>query len=174
MLFPPTIMEIIAEKDPDFLYGRLLHLIEEQLDFTTPENCAVFYSGSCRTYAEQWARVFDKQTIEMTMGGKWLDDLDLFNWKETYPKPPLPLDKVAELWGKASEKYANLASGRVFVFVDGVDPYNDYGQLRTFFRVELPLLISKNEKVDEIHFKNNWEGATKSIFVKKTKTPNYL
>lgn len=166
-LRPSTKDKIITERH-SYIYAHLEHKIEHDLDFSTPKDCAVFYSGSARPYAEEWAKANGKHTIETTKGGKWLNDVDLFNWKDSYVQPSLPLDKVIEIWDEASKEYARRASGRVYAFIDGVDPINEQCRLRTFFRVELPILQDKWwMNVKEVHFMNN-DGTTKQIY-KKTK-----
>src|SRR5665647_830563 len=52
----------------------------EKLDVTTAIGKSVFYSGpGNRKLAELFAIAEDKTTLEMTPGGKFLDDLKLFD-----------------------------------------------------------------------------------------------
>lgn len=52
----------------------------DELDVSTMRNSAVFYSGrGNRELAEVFAANNGKTTLEMTAGGKWLDDMKLFD-----------------------------------------------------------------------------------------------
>jgi len=80
----------------------------EQLNISTPENGAVFYSGKgAREDAEIFAQQNGKITLESTPGGKWLDDLKLFDKgvKGVTQEDALPI------WERISQRYAEHASG---------------------------------------------------------------
>ncbi|MCQ4168162.1 RHS repeat-associated core domain-containing protein [Hafnia paralvei] len=80
----------------------------EQLNVSTPENGAVFYSGKgAREDAEIFVQEHGKMTLESTPGGKWLDDLKLFEDGVVGIKR----NDALEIWKKTSRRYAENASG---------------------------------------------------------------
>jgi hypothetical protein len=108
----------------------------EKLDVTTAIGKSAFYSGQGnRKLAEQFASAEDKTTLEMTPGGKYLDDLKLFEQDS-----PLKPDQAVRVWSRLSQRYAEQAAGNVFCFVTGARPTG------VFTTVELPEL-KKNRKV---------------------------
>lgn len=162
MLTAPTLIDLLSPQDPEILFYRLAYIIDEVLDFSSTRS--VFYSGSNRETAEQWAKVRGVQTLELTEGGKYLDSLDLFNNSGIYKNgAPLSREKAAELWDIASRKFAMRSKGYAYVFIEGIDPVNEFGVLRTFFRVELPTLLSANRDMGTIYFINN-DGSTMGIY----------
>ena len=112
----------------------------EQLDVTTAINKSVFYSGpGNRKQAETYAIAEDKTTLEMTVGGKVLDDLKLFEQGS-----PLTPAQATRVWSRLSQRYAQQAAGDVLCFVTGARPTG------VFTTVELPAL-KKNRKVGTIY-----------------------
>jgi hypothetical protein len=102
----------------------------ETLDVTTGIGKSVFYSGpGNRKLAEQFAESDDKTTLEMTTGGKYLDDLKLFE-----KGSPLTPDMAVRVWSRLSQRYAQQAAGDVFCFIAGARPTG------VFTTVELPEL----------------------------------
>ena len=102
----------------------------ETLDVTTGIGKSVFYSGAGnRKLAEQFAQSDDKTTLEMTPGGKYLDDLKLFD-----NNSPVTPDMALRVWKRLSQRYAQQAAGDVFCFVAGARPTG------VFTTVELPEL----------------------------------
>lgn len=103
------------------------------LDVSTPPNSAVFYSGrGNRELAENFAITNNKQTLEMTNGGSWLDQQNLY-------KPYTSLvskSQANQIWDSLSQRYAQEASGSVVGFVDGARSNS------TFNRIEYPTLIN--------------------------------
>ncbi len=65
-------------------------------------------------YAEKFAQAKGKFTLEMTPGGKWLDQQDLFG-----PGSPLTRAEGRLVWAKLSERFAVNASGEVNAFAFG-------------------------------------------------------
>jgi len=65
----------------------------------------------------------------MTTGGKYLDDLKLFE-----KGSPLTPDMAVRVWSRLSQRYAQQAAGDVFCFVAGARPTG------VFTTVELPEL----------------------------------
>ena len=115
-------------------------VLAEQLDVTTGISKSVFYSGAGnRKLAEQFALAEDKVTLEMTPGGKFLDDLKLFEQGS-----PLKPEQATKVWSRLSRRYAEQAAGDVFCFVSGARPTG------VFITVELPEL-RKNRKVGSIY-----------------------
>jgi hypothetical protein len=103
-------------------------------DFSTPPGGAVFWTGyreGNQARAMAWAARHGKSTIEMTPGGRWLEDLDLYG-----PKSPVSRAEANELWKAASENYAMGASGRVNAFTAGTSWSPD----SVFYGTELPIL----------------------------------
>ncbi len=112
----------------------------EQLDVTTAINKSVFYSGpGNRKLAEAYAIAEDKTTLEMTSGGKVLDDMKLFEQSS-----PLTPAQATQVWSRLSQRYAQQAAGDVFCFVTGARPTG------VFTTVELPEL-KKNKKIGNIY-----------------------
>ncbi len=83
--------------------------------------------------AEEFARTNGKTTLESTVGGKYLDDLKLFE-----EESPLTGDQAAQVWKRLSERYAHSASGNTYGFVKGSNP----GSI--FNTVEYPTLKSNS------------------------------
>jgi len=96
------------------------------LDVSTAPDKAVFYSGRdpvfgespladhevrSREVGEHYAEATERNTLESTPGGQWLDGEDLYNHPERITK-----DQANELWGGLSERYAESASGEVVAF----------------------------------------------------------
>lgn len=115
-------------------------VLAEKLDVTTAIGKSVFYSGpGNRKLAEQFAIAEDKATLEMTPGGKFLDDLKLFEQGS-----PLNPEQATRVWSRLSRRYAEQAAGNVFCFVSGARPTG------VFTTVELPEL-KKNRKVEAMY-----------------------
>lgn len=116
-----------------------LNLVET-LDVTTAIGKSVFYSGpGNRKLAEEFAGSDDKTTLEMTPGGKILDDLKLFE-----KGSPLTPEQATQVWKRLSQRYAEQAAGDVYCFVTGARPTG------VFTTVELPEL-RKNRKIGNIY-----------------------
>lgn len=112
----------------------------EQLDVTTAISKSVFYSGAGnRKLAEVYAIAEEKTTLEMTPGGKYLDDMKLFEQGS-----PLTPSQATQVWSRLSQRYAQQAAGDVFCFVTGARPTG------VFTTIELPEL-KKNRKVGNLY-----------------------
>jgi hypothetical protein len=61
-----------------------------------------------RDIAESYATQTGRTTLEMTKGGGWLDDQDLYH--------KFDASQAEELWGRLAERYAEGASGEVVAF----------------------------------------------------------
>ncbi len=89
--------------------------IVDGIDVSTPRNGAVFYSGrGNRELAEQFAAQNGRTTLEMTPGGRWLDQQELFG-----PNSPLTSDEALQVWSRLSQRFADEASGNAVGFVRG-------------------------------------------------------
>ena len=90
----------------------------ETVDVSTQPNQAVFYSGrGNRERAEAFALENGKTTLEMTPGGRYFDDLVLFDEGSL-----LTGAQAYEIWSILSKRYAQSASGNVYGFVNGARP----------------------------------------------------
>jgi RHS repeat-associated protein len=91
----------------------------EQLDVNSPPNTATFWSGpGNRARAEVFARDTGRTTLEMTSGGRVLENEALFK--------RLPGDMAIQPWGRLSERFTAAASGEVNLFVSGARPMSVY------------------------------------------------
>jgi RHS repeat-associated protein len=129
---------------PPYDFATLLHEAKNTLDFKTNPNGAVFWSGPRMADAQAWARANGKTTLEQTTGGQMLDSLKLFD-----SGSGLTGQQAAEIWDAASLRFAKEATGEVSVFSTGAKRMNNWGNLRTWWRVEKPAL-DVNPKVTNI------------------------
>ena len=98
-----------AKTTEDFLH------LADKLDVSTARNAAVFYSGrGNRELAEAFALQNGRMTLEMTRGGQFLDDLQLFA-----PNSPLTPEQATQVWSRLSQRFAAEASGNATGFVHG-------------------------------------------------------
>lgn len=99
------------------------------LDVGTGRSQAVFWSGKGnRALAEHFAKQNGKLTLEMTSGGRWMDEQRLFD--------RLPSHEARAVWVELSARFSNGASGSVVGFVKDASPTG------VFNRIEYPLLRS--------------------------------
>ena len=92
--------------------------LAKKVDVSTGANQAVFYSGKGnRELAEAFAMQNGKMILEMTPGGKFFDNLKLFD-----PGSPITKDQALEVWTILSQRYAKAASGNVYGIVKGANP----------------------------------------------------
>lgn len=100
----------------------------DNLNVTISKNGAVFYSGrGNRELAEQFAISNGRMTLEMTEGGRWLDQQKLFG-----PNSPLTPEEAVQVWSK---KFAEETAGNAVGFVDGARPTG------IFNTIEYPALL---------------------------------
>jgi len=111
--------------------------------FATAQDEAIFWSGLGRgnsgvVRSQRFAIENGGRTLEMTPGGRYLQDLDLYG-------PGSALDRVQadNVWGSASREFARGASGQARAVVGSVRPNSNWR------RVELPELNS-NPRVNGI------------------------
>jgi RHS repeat-associated protein len=119
--------------------ASLPELVIEQANrrgFATATDDALFWSGLGRGRAgvirsQEFARVNGGTTLELTSGGRYLDDLNLFG-----ADSPLTIAEAMQVWGNASRQFARGASGQARAVTGQVRP-------SSFWRtVELPELLS--------------------------------
>ncbi|SDR45004.1 filamentous hemagglutinin N-terminal domain-containing protein [Pseudovibrio sp. Tun.PSC04-5.I4] len=102
------------------------------LDVFTGRNQSVFYSGrGAREAAEAHATENGLSTLEQTTGGRYLDDLRLFDGTVA----DVGGDQAAAIWGRISSNYASHASGNVTAIV------NNPRSSSIFLTQELPTLL---------------------------------
>ncbi len=141
-----------------------LDWIKREADFSRPQDkdACVFYSGLIgqnQKTAEESCNRHNYSTIEQTQGGKTLDSLDLWNQGGRYG---LSRPDVEEIWGVASEKYAEQVEGKVYCYV--LAATND----SAFLEKELPTLL-ENDKVTHINeipreeLQNEYETGQKTL-----------
>jgi hypothetical protein len=118
------------------------------LGVKTPQDQLVLWSGlglKGKDRAAAFATEAGGMTLEMTKGGKWLDDLKLFEGGA----PNIDRVEVRQIWQRASEQVARQASGLVRVVRGQISPSSIYSM------IERPALLN-NPKVlgiDEIPLK---------------------
>lgn len=120
-----------SSSDFDYYMG-----LANKLDVSTPRNGAVFYSGpGNRARATDFANQNGKFTLETTVGGRYLDSLNLYD--------KLPKEQADMIWRRMSERYAQGATGNVYGFING----SNAGSI--FNTVEYPTLL-QNENITNI------------------------
>jgi hypothetical protein len=155
-------------KDP---HQRFEYLLDKAntMDVSTAKNQAIFYSGkvitangtiSARQIAERYAdqlvskKGITKLTLERTPGGKWMDDLGLFNEtaKGVYKYEELGLTngQAKEIWRTLSSRYADGTSGAITAFTKNVPNVRKPDTI--FWSTELPQL-RRNSSVTHINIR---------------------
>lgn len=115
-------------------YNSLMRQVDD-LDVSTARDQSVFYSGrGAREAAEEYAGRNGMTTLETTPGGRWLDDLRLFDGTVDDVDP----NRAMEIWGRTSANYADQASGNVTAVV------NSPRSSSIFLTQELPALLQNS------------------------------
>jgi hypothetical protein len=104
--------------------------------FATRQSEALFWSGlgggrDGIVRSQRFALENGGRTLEMTPGGKYLNDLDLFGRNS-----PISQAEAMQVWEFASRRFARGASGQVRAVTGSVRPSS------VFNRIEYPELIS--------------------------------
>ena len=156
--------------------GEFLLQKSKVLDVSTEKNQAIFYAGriqafdtkigdmkntSARELAERYAdnllkeKGITKLTLERTPGGKWMDDLKLYEilpneQKRFEVEYGLTQEQADEIWSTLSSRFADNASGAITAFSKNVP---DKIKPKTiFWSTELPRL-RKNPNVKHINIR---------------------
>jgi hypothetical protein len=122
-----------AKKTKTALNSKLIDL----LDFSTGEHQAVFWTGYVdgnQTLAMHFSKENDKKTLEMTAGGQFLDELNLYGKKSV-----ISVRLADALFDVASEKFAKGAMGEINAFL----PHEEPRANSVFKRIEEPILKEK-------------------------------
>jgi len=125
-------------------FEKLKALARDTLDFSTEPDGAVFWSGKNMLLAQRWAKRNKKTTLEQTVGGDYLNSLDLFG-----KGSPIMPKQAAEVWDIASKRFADGASGTAYAFSTGAKKLSPYGNIRTWWRIEKPAL-KRNKNINKI------------------------
>lgn len=122
---------------PSNAFAAMMQKVDA-LDFSTPPNKAVFYSGPGQgARAAAFAEQTGSMTIEMTPGGRALAADPVF-------KSLSPAEQY-QVWQKASKPFAEGASGETNAFVKGA---RENGTFRT---IEEPILKSNPKNKTTYH-----------------------
>ncbi|MCW5590233.1 MAG: hypothetical protein KIT27_11305, partial [Legionellales bacterium] len=97
-----------------------------QLGLKTPRSQLILWSGLGRGDAgirlsQEYAAANGGVTLEMTSGGKWLDQMDLFGLDS-----PFSQTEAREIWSKVSTQMIQHASGQVRSLIGEVNPSSVY------------------------------------------------
>ncbi|MBX9743492.1 MAG: hypothetical protein K2W99_08160 [Chthoniobacterales bacterium] len=114
---------------------------EEEINkqnFSTEHDGALLWTGyyeGNKSRAKEYARFKNKQTLEMTPGGEWLEERDLY-------KPDFLYDQsdADALWKYVSEKFVRGASGHVIAFISETRDLNSI-----YHKIEKPFLKNKED-----------------------------
>lgn len=123
----------------DHMFANLMSKAE-RMDVSTPRNGANFYSGydaaggrSMRSYAEQNTDGVTSKTLEQTSGGKYMDDLKLYDGSGPNSDLVNPAQRDA-IWARLSQRSGENASGDVTAWLHNANPD------RIYLHDELPAL----------------------------------
>ncbi len=109
-------------------YKKAMKIANNPRNFKTGKGKSVFYSGKGnRNKALSFAKKNKKTPIDFTKGGKKLNDLKLYDVKDSQNYA----DKV---WKAASKNYAEQAKGKVNKFIKG------HAKGRVYHSIEKPIL----------------------------------
>jgi hypothetical protein len=113
--------------------------VVEKLDLGTPRDSAIFYSGDGMSdAATALAKQKGLSTIESPPDGAWLNNLRLGS------DDVLGRKLARRVWARASERYAEAASGEAKVLLNHPKPDS------IFLTKELPALTRSTSKVTRI------------------------
>ncbi len=139
----------VANSTPHPLTGTTPAEVIEQvksLGLTTERDNSLLWSGLGRgntgvIRSQEYAAEFGGRTLEMTPGGRWLDEMGLYGRSSPFTR--LEADQI---WGGVSRSFAQQAVGQVRVVAGSIRPSSVY---RT---IELPELMSNPNVtgIDEI------------------------
>lgn len=122
--------------------------LADEIGLETPTDQLLLWSGLGRSNAgiqlsQEFARANGGITLEMTKGGQWLTEMDLFG-----PNSPFTQKEAIQIWKDVSIKMIQQASGQVRALVGQVKPDSTYMAERA------EILINKAiTGIDELNLK---------------------
>ncbi len=135
-------------------FGELNYMAKNTLDFSTKPNGALFWSTEKNMdRAQFFGNLTGKTTLEQTVGGRYLDNLNLF---------PIDGDQAITVFNTASARFAAGAEGTVNAFTFGAERFGPHGE-RAWWGIEQPILrnldpVYPNPKVTNIReWRFPWE-----------------
>jgi hypothetical protein len=135
--FTPEALTTLARAGK--LTATEINEVVAHLGVKVPRDQLILWSGlgaNGQVRAAAFAKEAGGITLEMTKGGKWLDDLKLFDGGA----PNIGRIEAREIWRQVSEQVAKQASGQVRVVRGQINPSSIYAT------VERPALLN-NPKI---------------------------
>jgi hypothetical protein len=106
---------------------KYLNSVIDDLNVNVARNKAVYWSGPrAMKTAARFARKKGKSTLEMTPGGKWLDDLKLFNTGGNGSFSQISYKDKKELWRRISGRFVESTRGEAIAVLDKPYPGSIY------------------------------------------------
>ena len=100
-----------------------------------------------KVLSQEYAAENGGVTLEMTPGGKWLDQMDLFK-----PDSPFSREQTLQIWSDVSTRMIREASGQVRSIIGTVNPSSIYRE------EQAELFINKNiSGLDELNLKPRYK-----------------
>lgn len=122
--------------------------LTDELGLETSKNQLILWSGLGRGNAgiklsQEFARANGRVTLEMTKGGSWLNEMDLFG-----PNSPFTFKEAIKIWEGVSTKMVQQSSGQVRSVIGQVRPTSIYRAEQSEI-----LMNTKITGLDELHLK---------------------
>ncbi len=110
---------------------KYLNSVVDDLNVNVARNKAVYWSGGPRAMktAARYARMRGKSTLEMTPGGKWLNDLKLFKKGGDGSFSQIANNDKIQLWNRISGRFVESTRGEAIAVLNKPKPGSIY--LRT-------------------------------------------